>query len=316
MLDLTRVTRGELSMKPEILDVHAVLQEVVELCGNGRPAGVRVTAALAAPAHHVRADPARLLQVFWNLLRNAFQSTPTDGEVTLRSSNDDAGRVRVVVEDTGGGIEAGDLERIFRPFYQGRAAGDRSGHLGLGLAIAKSVIEAHGGRITAASEGKGSGARFTVELPTVAVEEARPPAPEAGSLASSGVSILLIEDHPDTALAVSEALRLEGYDVSVAGSVAAALERALEPYDVVISDLRLPDGNGIDLLRQLRSARPVKAIALSGFGSEKDVRACKEAGFDEHLTKPVALETLTRTIESLMAHAEAATKRLVTPRRG
>jgi len=316
LLDLTRITRSELSMKPEILDVHEVVQEVVELCGNGRPAGVRVTAGLAAPAHHVRADPARLQQVFWNLLRNAFQSTPTDGEVTLRSSNDDAGRVRVVVEDTGGGIEAGDLERIFRPFYQGRAAGDRSGHLGLGLAIARSVIEAHGGRITAASEGKGSGARFTVELPTVAVEEARPPAPEAGSLTSSGLSILLIEDHADTALAVSEALRLEGYDVSVAGSVAAAVERAQEPYDVVISDLGLPDGNGLDLLRQLRSARPVKAIALSGFGSEKDVRACKEAGFDEHLTKPVTIETLTRTIESLMAHAEAATKRLVTPRRG
>jgi DNA-binding response OmpR family regulator len=108
---------------------------------------------------------------------------------------------------------------------------------------------------------------------------------------------------------VSEALRLVGYDVSVAGSVAAALERAQEPCDVVISDLRLPDGNGLDLLRQLRSAHPVKAIALSGFGSEKDVRACKEAGFDEHLTKPVALETLTRTIESLMAHAEVRSAR-------
>ena len=306
LLDVTRITQGKLELRRAVVDLHAALRDALEMCASEIGPGQSVATGLAAREHHVDADPARLRQVFANLVRNAARATRNGGKITVRSANEGTGRITVSVTDTGIGIEPADLERIFAPFTQGEA-GARTGGLGLGLAICKTVVETLGGRISATSAGPDHGARFEVELPTVAAvaapERAALPAPARHG--ASKLRILLVEDHPDTASAVSEALRLEGYEVRMADTVRGALEQARDAYDLVVSDLRLPDGSGLDLMRQLRAERPVRGIALSGFGSETDVRRSKEAGFDEHLTKPVAIQTLTSTIESLAARGGA-----------
>src|SRR5262249_11001543 len=212
------------------------------------------------------------------------------------------GRIGIVVADSGTGIPPAFLHRLFVPFEQV----DRSNEvgLGLGLAIAKGLVEQQDGTISARSEGPGTGATFTAELPT------RRPSSAAGGAgappidrATQGARVLLVEDHADSAEAIELGLTSAGYHVAVADCVRAALARANEPFDIVVSDLSLPDGSGLDVMRGLLARRPILGIALSGFGAESDIRATREAGFQRHLVKPIELAQLIGAIESLLEPA-------------
>ena len=246
------------------------------------------------------ADPARLQQVIWNLVKNAAKFTPAGGTIRVATRPAGEGRVEVEVRDSGKGISPEALPHIFDAFEQGEPAVTRQfGGLGLGLSIAKAVVDRHGGTIRAASDGPGKGSTFVVALPLIARPADRPDrvdAPTADGPAGR-LRVLLVEDHVDTGLATSRLLERFGYKVTWADCVAVALRRAAsEPFDVVVSDLGLPDGDGYELMRQIAERHGTPGIALSGFGMEGDILRGREAGFLEHLVKPVDVATLDQTI--------------------
>jgi CheY-like chemotaxis protein len=316
------------------VDVHAVIAHALEVCSpliSG--AGLEVVADLTAEEHHAQADFARLMQLFWNLIRNATKFTPRGGSVRIRSYNvgpgpggpdsdpgpvngrqpepragvDPPGRLLVVeVQDTGIGIEPGLLDRIFDPFEQASEGPDRQGGLGLGLAIGRAVAEAHGGRLTAASEGEGQGATFRLELrtaPTPAPAAALPTGPSAGAMLPrpSGVRILVVEDNVDVLRYLDLSLRRLGYRVFTAASLAQARRTAVgDDFDLLISDIELTDGSGLELMREL-GPRGIPGIAVSGYGSADDVRISRAAGFSDHLVKPVLADALDETICRVLA---------------
>ena len=246
----------------------------------------------------MQADAARLQQVLWNLLKNAVKFTPEGGAITVRTEDAGPNRVRIDVSDTGCGIAPAVLPDIFDAFVQGRNVTRRHGGLGLGLSISKRLVEMHGGTLEGFSSGEGRGSTFTLLLPvtSMAVEEDSQPAQPTGE-AAPGRSILLVEDHPDTSKTMKKLLHHSGYQVRTADSVASALRAAdAEAFDLLICDIGLPDGSGLDLMRQLLAKQPVKGIAVSGYGMEEDVRKSREAGFADHLTKPVDVRRLEEVI--------------------
>jgi CheY-like chemotaxis protein len=196
------------------------------------------------------------------------------------------------------------IGKLFSAFEQDEIDRRRYGGLGLGLTISKALVEAHEGTISASSEGKGRGATFTVDLPAVAGETAAvprtPPARPQGK--SQKLQILLVEDHNDTAQILSRLLEHEGHQVRIATNVGDALKLSDEgKMDLIISDLGLPDGSGYDLMNQVRPRLPVTpAIALSGYGSEADIKRSRECGFSEHITKPVDFGRLLRAIDQVI----------------
>jgi PAS domain S-box-containing protein len=297
LLDLTRVANGKLQLFPEVSDVHQLLRRAMEICCGG--AGAAIELRLDASRHHAWVDPGRLQQVFWNLLSNARKYTPPDGRIAVCSRNDEAGRVRIEVADTGEGIAPETLPRIFNAFEQGDApAGRRRGGMGLGLAIARAITEAHGGSITASSAGRGMGAKFTLELSTMDPQltqfDARKPAP--ASRRSRSLRILLVEDHDATRVVMTRLLKHLGHHVTTAGTVEEAIAYAdAAEIDLVISDLGLPDGSGHQVMQAFGQAG-VKGIAVSGYGMERDILMSRAAGFAEHLIKPVDLGKLEEAI--------------------
>jgi signal transduction histidine kinase/ActR/RegA family two-component response regulator len=323
LLDLARIGRGQFSLEREVVDVHEVLGRALEVCfSEVFAAGLEVVEDFAAEAHHARADSARLMQLFWNLIRNAAKFASPGTALTIRTGNEaagggrgpgpgeagGAGRLLVVeFEDNGIGIEPQMLERIFDPFEQGGAGRRRGEGLGLGLAIARAVAEAHGGRLSASSPGKGRGASFRLELATVAataIEPAPAAAPSRGGPAAedpphrrpAGLRILLVEDNADTLGYLEWALRRHGHGVTAAPTLADARRAAGDgDFDLLISDIELPDGSGLELMRDLRP-RGIRGIALSGHGSEDDVRQSSAAGFAAHLVKPVLAGVLDEAI--------------------
>jgi signal transduction histidine kinase/ActR/RegA family two-component response regulator len=307
LLDLTRIARGKLALSKQTTDAHEKLRHVIQICdGERRGKQIELRLELLAQRQWVQCDPARLQQVFWNLLKNAVKFTNTGGTVTVRTANRDDGSLRIDVIDTGVGIEPAILGRIFDAFEQGDKQVTRAfGGLGLGLAISKALVDLHGGKISAYSDGPGTGATFTLELATVA-----PPAPaetmiDLPARPQLKLSILLVEDHPDTAMALSRLLRGFGWKVRVAETVADAVAAAdAEQFDLLISDIGLPDGSGLDLMKQLRAKRPVRGICLSGFGMEEDVKSSRDAGFLEHLTKPVNVAQLRKAIDRAVTEAD------------
>ena len=309
LLDLTRIRRGKLRLKREAVDAHELIFRVVEICRHDpRAAGLSIVLDLAARRHDVDADPTRLQQVLWNLLKNAIKFTPDGGTITIRSrdggggSSDEAGPpVIITVSDTGIGIAPDVLPRIFGLFEQGNdPAVRRSDGLGLGLTISRSIVEQHGGRLDAASDGEGRGATFTLEMPTVSattmVPTIEPIAPH-GTVAPRTLRILLVDDNPDTRRYLAEVLNRRGHEVRSAESMADAF-KVSEGVDVnlLLSDIELPDGTGLQLIRKLRETRPIVGIALSGFGSSDDIEMSRSAGFAAHLMKPVDLRALEEAI--------------------
>lgn len=308
LLDLTRIVRGKVELDKRQIDLTAVVHRAIDVCRSeieARKLDLRVN--MGEPLR-VEADAARLQQVFWNLLKNAIKFTPQGGTVTVRCGPADNGHAVVEVSDNGPGIEVEELSRIFEAFEQGRSSVTRGyGGLGLGLAISKSLVEMHGGTIDAHSGGAGLGARFYVRLPLAAPVPslpATPPAENDGDISPrSGQSLLLlvVEDHADTAEMMQRMLESEGHEVVVAGSVAAALDAAgRRPFDMLISDLGLPDGSGLDLMRTIRTGNPsLPGIALSGYGQDQDIRQSREAGFIAHLVKPVDVDRLFDAIDQI-----------------
>jgi HAMP domain-containing protein/signal transduction histidine kinase/CheY-like chemotaxis protein len=307
LLDLTRISRGKVQLNFEVVDAHTLLQNALEICqADIDRKNLALRLDLTAQKVHLRADPARLQQIFWNLINNAVKFTSKDGQISISTSNDTVGQLRVEVADTGVGIGPDALPKIFDAFEQG--GWTQLGGLGLGLAISKTLVEAHKGTIAAESAGRNQGARFTLVFPTCEKMEvqAAPAASPQLSLRQT-MRILLVEDHEDTKRSLTNLLRRRGYHVQSAGDLQSALDlSAKEEFDVLISDLGLPDGSGIDLMRVLNSQRPVFGIALTGFGMEEDIRKSYEVGFKHHLVKPIDLNKL----DSLIQESAAALPRV------
>jgi DNA-binding response OmpR family regulator len=305
LLDVTRIVRGKVELDRRQIDLFTILERAAEVCRPDLDAR-RLEFGIDYGPHRytLEADAARLQQVFWNLLKNAIKFTPLGGCVGLRCRSE-SGQVAVEVNDSGIGIEPGAIGRIFDAFAQAELSITRQfGGLGLGLAISKALVEMHGGTITARSDGVNKGATFTVRLPVVSAGAATEPAaepPAADVQAGRKLSILLVEDHGDTAETMVSLLEIFGHQVQRAGDVAAALNIAARgDFDLLISDLGLPDGSGLDLMRKLRSRGLLwPAIALSGYGQEKDLEQSRSAGFQVHLVKPVDISRLMEVIDGV-----------------
>jgi signal transduction histidine kinase/ActR/RegA family two-component response regulator len=307
LLDVTRIARGKLQLNLQEVDAHDLIRNAVGIClPDGRAKQIDVELELCAGARFVRGDAARLQQAFWNLIKNAIKFTPVGGRVRVSSTDLASERLRVEVSDTGIGITPELLPHIFDAFEQGAPAiTQQFGGLGLGLAISKALVEAHGGEIAARSDGEGRGACFSIELETVHSVETAGAAPGAAKRANGhALKILVVEDHADTARVMQRLLRESGHEVATAASMSAAL-RVLEEavVDLVISDLGLPDGSGLDLMREIGREHRVKGIALSGYGTEDDVQRSLAAGFAAHLTKPVTIAALRQAIGRVAAES-------------
>jgi signal transduction histidine kinase/ActR/RegA family two-component response regulator len=309
LLDLTRVCHGRLHLNPEAIDAHVPIRHALEVCdADVRAKGLGLEVDLAAEASHVVFDPARLQQVAWNLVKNAVKFTPAGGRVAVRTrgcaAQDPGGRPWLVLEviDTGIGIDPAVLPRVFDAFEQGDGeTARRSGGLGLGLAICRGMVQAHGGRIAASSVGRGRGAMFRVELATVPAPAFPEPSvvPTDGCTAQPTLRVLLVEDNPDSREALSRLLRGEGFAIETAGDVHSAIALAgSRDFDVLISDIGLPDGSGLDVMRTLRDrgGGPIAGIAISGYGQDEDIRLSREAGFAAHLVKPLKIRELSASI--------------------
>jgi PAS domain S-box-containing protein len=304
LLDITKISKGKIALRLEAVDTHACLQTALTICGHTlETKHLEVVLDLRAKEHYVWADPIRLQQVFWNLFSNAVKFTPPEGRITVRSENHD-GELQIEISDTGIGIEPTVMPRLFRLFEQGQQSKTRQfGGLGLGLSIAKAMLELHHGTLTAFSEGKDKGATFTVKLATIPTpaEVAKPVAAPLPGVEGPR-NILLVDDHPDTLSTLAKLLRRWGYAVQTATCVREALERAAkEPFDLIISDLGLPDGSGLDIMREVSRAYGLRGIALSGYGTEEDIRASEAAGFEEHMTKPISFDALRASIGRVIA---------------
>jgi signal transduction histidine kinase len=301
LLDLARIRSGKLTLEKEPSDAHVILREAMAICfADTDQRFPEVVEQMRAKYTHLEADPARLRQIFCNLLNNAVKFTPSDGRIFVRTANL-GGCLQVEVSDTGAGIETHKLARIFDAFEQ--ATPSSSAGLGLGLAICKALVELHGGGIEAQSAGANTGSSFIVKLPCSGFAKSENSLDGAAIPRLDAINILLVDDHWDTVESLRLLLTREDYQVHVATSIAQALEVAKNnDFDLLIADIGLPDGSGIDLLARLKSAanRRIVGIALSGFGMEEDLRRSHEAGFAEHLTKPVDFAVLQQTITRLL----------------
>lgn len=299
LLDLTRIVQGKINLNPELCDIHDILTAAVQVYRSEiQGKRLEVILDLQATRRHVTADCARIQQVFWNLLKNATKFTPEGGRIEIRTKNDPDGRVVVSVTDSGIGMTPETVTRVFQPFVQGQPDTNRKyGGLGLGLAIAKAFTEVHGGTIEASSPGPTRGSTFTVRmlaLEMLAASSQGTQLPKPIDTSENKLRIMLVEDHADSARVMSRLLTRMGHDVKVFDSVRSAMESISkgDVYDLILSDIGLPDGTGIDLIKEIRKQHAWPSVALTGFGMEEDITRCREAGFDAHITKPVSVQNL------------------------
>jgi PAS domain S-box-containing protein len=312
LLDVSRIARGQLVLDLKTVDVHRAIRDCVQICREETSAaGLNVKLDLAARDHHVKGDCARLMQVVWNLVRNSARFTPGGGTLSIRTSNTPgiaerqrpgtALRLCVEFTDTGIGIDPAIRDRVFEPFYQGDAGVRRRPEgLGLGLAISRSIAEAHGGRLALERTGVGQGTTFRLELVAVPADDATLPGPTrlpSNPPGGSGLNVLLVEDNQETLRYLTLMLQKRNYNVVPVDRLSAALAAAGEAhFDLLISDIELPDGTGLELIDGLGGGRTMPGIAISGFGSEEDLQESADAGFAEHLIKPIDLNRLESAI--------------------
>ena len=387
LLDLARLTTKRLKVETTAVSLHSVIDLVLaDWAAEATRAGIDVRLELGATSERVEVDAGRIAQVLRNVLGNALKFTEAGGRVTV-STEDGDGFVRVCVTDTGAGMSAAQVARLFEPFAESRTQLASRAGLGLGLVISHGILQAHGGRIRVHSRGQGRGSTVQIELPTTD-RQSRPPVPmsrrkddarkddapaapsapdepsaadepsapaepsaavesaataEASATAAPAVPVapgrlaasvtpfsaaagaaapgtavpavpghlpatarvaarrvLLVEDHEDSAMTLSMVLSMKGYSVTIARTVKEA-EGLAAGCDLLISDISLPDGSGLDLVHHVLQQRPLPAIALSGYGSEEDQRRSRDAGFSEHLTKPVDIDHLLAAVDRLAA---------------
>lgn len=295
LLDVSRITRGKLTLKTQAVDLASVIDSAIE---TARP-------MLDSRRHHLQvdlpaqplmldADPLRLAQVLSNLLTNAAKYTNPNGWIRL-SAREEGAEIVIRVTDNGIGIPADSLVRIFEMFSQSQPAmGRAEGGLGIGLALAKGLTRLHGGTIEARSAGLGQGSEFIVRLPRLQGAEASRTADKPARQSEpvrTGCRIIVADDNTDAATSLAMLLQLDGHEVHVAADGAGALEIAAKVRpDVMLLDIGMPGLNGYEVARRIREAkwgRPITLIAVTGWGQESDKRCAREAGFDHHLTKPV-----------------------------
>jgi signal transduction histidine kinase/ActR/RegA family two-component response regulator len=307
LLDISRVTTGHVELRRQRITLASVLDRAVEIASPLFSRYRHLLRIADASGVTVEGDPVRLAQVFGNLLTNAAKFTPPAGQIGV-TVVPAAGRVRVIVRDNGRGIAREQLERIFEPFVQVEKERDAlGGGLGLGLAIVKNLVHRHGGTIAAESAGRGQGASFTVELPTVAAapQPEPAPAPHAPTM-RGGVRVLVVDDNVDVAELLSVALQIAGFQTAVAHDARGALERwgSFRPHAAVL-DVGLPLLDGYHLARTVRAQHgkdPV-LIAATGYGQDTDRLRAADAGFDCHFVKPVSIQDIVLVLDQRVVPA-------------
>jgi PAS domain S-box-containing protein len=298
LLEVSRITHGTLQLRKQQTDLHSIVSAAVE---TARPLidERRHQLVIEVPAQlEVNADPLRLAQVLSNLLTNAAKYTDPHGRIRVGAAQT-GDELVIQVEDNGIGIPAEDLAKVFGMFAQLRGAQEHaSGGLGIGLALAKGIVDLHGGRIEVASGGAGKGSRFTVRLPNsvTAVESRAVPRVATNGHAAVSRRILLADDNRDAAESLALILQLEGHEVQLAHDGLAALRSFAEHKpDVALLDIGMPKANGLDVARQIRATpdgKNVLLIAITGWAQDADKEQSRAAGFDHHLTKPIEPDTL------------------------
>ncbi|WP_395748876.1 response regulator [Prosthecobacter sp.] len=302
LLDLTQISSGRLKIEKNPVDIHRCIEGALEICQEGlEEKRIQLSCKLEAENPMVMGESARLNQVFWNLLKNAIKFTKPHGHVNIRTANDHDSVV-IEVSDDGQGIEPERLPGVFGTFHPIKPNPTATG-IGLGLAITRAVVEGHGGTIQAESQGPNKGALFRIRIPSSKDKPAvtDPVVPNQGQTVR-GKSILVVEDHDDTRRALARVLQRKGFQVRAAGSVAAAYEQfSIASPDLMICDIGLSDGTGWDLMNKLHQRWPVRAIAVSGYGMEHDLKRSLDAGFLEHLTKPINISNLETMIAKTLS---------------
>ena len=314
LLDVSRITRGKIQLKRRLVEMGEVVENAIEMASPLLEARRhRLDADVPRRGLLVEGDPDRLAQVLANLLTNAAKYTQAEGEVRVRASREGS-QVVVRVRDSGMGIAPELLPRVFDLFVQGYRALDRSqGGLGLGLTIVRSLVDMHGGAVSAASEGMGKGSEFTVRLPAATAAALTPapgalPAVAGRQRLGAGRRVLVVDDNQDAADALVDALGAHGVAAAVAYDGPGAIEAALRfRPEAAFLDIGLPVMDGYELARRLREllGPAIRLVALTGYGQDRDRALSRAAGFDEHLVKPVELEHIVALIHELFEHAEA-----------
>ncbi|MET0287579.1 MAG: ATP-binding protein [Polyangiales bacterium] len=308
LLDISRITRGKVELSKEPVDLNDTVARALELAAPLIEQRKHEVDVALSPLLMVDGDAVRLSQVVANLLTNAAKYTPPGGHLRVRGQHED-GQVVVRVRDDGVGLEPELLPRVFDLFVQGRQNLDRAGGgLGLGLAIVKSVVELHGGQVSAVSEGSKRGAEFTIRLPPgVLRKRSSIPAPAHDAPIASRARVMVVDDNSDALTTLSEALRTHGHEVHTAQDAASALALAEQiTPEVAVLDIGLPGMDGYELarrLRQLPGFAHIKLVAVTGYGQASDKQRAHEAGFDEHLVKPVNLQALRGVLDRLAARS-------------
>jgi signal transduction histidine kinase/CHASE1-domain containing sensor protein/CheY-like chemotaxis protein len=307
LLDVSRISRGKIELRKQRLSVREALARAADsLSPVARTCELKLTVSFPPSPVSVEADPVRLEQILGNLLSNAIKYTPRGGVVELAACAE-GGELEVRVRDTGIGIAPEALGKLFDPFVQARGAKDfAKGGLGIGLALVRALVELHGGTVRAESAGPGRGSTFIVLLPG-ALEGTTPieivPVPPRARRGR----VLVVDDNLDAADTLAEAVRLDGHEVRVAHDGPSALEEAREFVpEVVLLDIGLPGMDGYDVvqkLRELPQVRGAQIVALTGFGQQSDRQRALSAGFDDHLVKPVDLETVTAILRRRLGAA-------------
>ncbi len=305
LLDVSRISAGRIELRKEAVDLVSVIEGAVE---TSKPlieaAGHQLAISISPDAVIIDADPVRITQVISNLLNNAAKYTNQGGQIWI-SARPENGQAVISVRDSGIGIAREMLPRVFDIFAQVDRSPQRvQGGLGIGLALAKSLVQMHGGDIEAHSEGLGHGTEFIVRLPLAPINSVPRPAPPRTNMTQLPPHrVLVVDDTKSAAIILAKLLEMLGQNVSVAHSGAQALETAQREHpDLIISDIAMPMMDGYELARQLRrqpGLNDVMLVALTGYGQDCDRQRTKAAGFSQHLVKPVGVDSLHDLLESL-----------------
>ncbi len=305
LLDLTRIAKGKLKLELKPIDAHEAITHVVEMCqAEAAEKRLRVELDLRAADSWIEADAAKFPQIIWNLLKNAIKYSSEAGEIRISSANKEPSALTIAIRDNGIGIEPDAIGLVFNAFEQaGQSFQQHQGGLGLGLAISKAIAIGHGAALVAVSDGRGRGATFRLTMDTTsppAVTVNRPA--EAGETEKRALRILLVDDHVDTCAALEKLLARRGHRVVSVHDVRSAIEAARgDSFDLLISDMGLPDGTGVELMARLDGIGAIRGIAISGFGMYGDVERSLAAGFAVHLVKPVQFRKLEEAITVAMS---------------